>query len=214
MLNDPWTTDWTIFFFANWLAWAPITALFLGRIAVGYPVREFLLFNLVIPALFGIFWMTIFGGAAILGEVSTGGALSAVLSAEGEEGVVYALFDILPLAAIAVPLFILATFISFVTAMDSNTHAIAGVCLKPKRGEQGEGGRDIPVKLFWGVLIGAVSWVMTATNGIDGMRMLVNIGGLPGLLILLGSGAAIIRIMLATWRREGDANIAHHAPRQ
>ena len=49
--NDPWTRDWTIYFFANWLAWAPVTALFLGRIAVGYTVREFLLFNLVLPAL-------------------------------------------------------------------------------------------------------------------------------------------------------------------
>ena len=214
LMNDPWTMDWTVFFFANWLAWAPITALFLGRIAVGYTVREFLLFNLVIPALFGIFWMTIFGGAAILGEVGDQGALTGTLTgalqAQGPEGVVYALFEMLPWAKLMIPLFVIATFISFVTAMDSNTHAIAGVCLKADHhdhtvadlAQRKNAVSDIPIKLFWGVLIGAVSWVMTATNGIDGMRLLVNFGGVPGLFILLCSGAALIRIMVMMRRRQ------------
>lgn len=196
ILRDPWTLDWTVFFFANWLAWAPVTALFLGRIAVGYTVREFIAFNMLLPASFGAAWMTIFGGASIMAEGETAGALSAALSAEGPEAVIYALFGTLPLTGVLVVGFVFATFISFVTAMDSNTHSITGVCLRSDAVEDMEGPTAIGVKLFWGILIGAVSWTMTATNGIDGMRLLVNLGGAPGLFILTGSGVVLLRIML------------------
>lgn len=195
--NDQWTLDWTVFFFANWLAWAPITALFLGRIAVGYTVREFLIFNLALPAFYGMIWMTIFGGGAILINQSTDGALVSALNSEGPEAVIYALIETLPLAGLVAVGFVFATFISFVTAMDSNTHSIAGVSLKPSSPAGLAGKPAIAVKIFWGVLIGAVSWVMTATNGIDGIRMLSNLGGGPGLLILIGCGAAIVKLLFS-----------------
>ena len=194
--NDPWTLNWTVFFFANWLAWAPITALFLGRIAVGYTVREFIGFNLILPALFGVVWMSIFGGSAILAEWETDGALTGVLESNGPESVIYTLLETLPFAAIVSFLFIIVTFISFVTAMDSNTHSIAGVSLRSGSFDDREQ-MALFVKIFWGVLIGAVSWVMTSTNGIDGIRILVNLGGAPGLFILVGSGAVLVKLLIS-----------------
>ena len=192
--GDPWTRDWTVFYFANWLAWAPVTALFLGRIAVGYTVREFVLFNLVAPAVFGGVWMTVFGGAAIAVDGADGGALSAALDARGPEAVIYAMFDALPFSQIVIALFIMLTFISFVTAMDSNTHSIAGVCLKSSKSGERRPAAERWVKIFWGVLVGAVAFIMTSTTGIAGVRMLSNLGGLPGLLILVAMGAVIITL--------------------
>ena len=189
-----WMRDWTVFYFANWLAWAPITALFLGRIAVGYTVREFLAFNLAAPAAFSALWMTIFGGAAI--EANASGALTAALNERGPDAVVYALFDAFPLAALIAAAFIILSFISFVTAMDSNTHSIAAVCLKPAKSRDDERRSAMPVKIFWGTLVGAVAWVMTSTTGIDGVRMLSNLGGAPGLAILIAMGAVIIIIRI------------------
>ena len=199
--GSQWMRDWTVFYFANWLAWAPITALFLGRISVGYTVREFLLFNLAAPAAFGALWMTILGGAAINVDASTGGALTAALNDRGPDAVIYALFDAFPAAAFIATGFIVLTFISFVTAMDSNTHSIAAVCLKPAKSLTDERRSAMLVKIFWGVLVGAVAWVMTSTTGIDGVRMLSNLGGAPGLLILIAMGAVIIA-MRVRWMGE------------
>ncbi len=193
--GDQWTRDWTVFYFANWLAWAPITALFLGRIAVGYTVREFLLFNLVAPAGFGAVWMTVFGGAAIKIDAETNGALVNALESGGPEAVIYALFDALPFTGIVALVFVVLTFISFVTAMDSNTHSITGVCLKPNAPGGQHGKTALFVKVFWGALVGAVAWVMTATTGIDGIRMLSNLGGLPGLFILISMGAVMCSLL-------------------
>ncbi len=202
--GDQWTRDWTVFYFANWLAWAPITALFLGRIAVGYTVREFLLFNLAAPAAFGALWMTVFGGAVIEIDAATGGALTAALNTDGPEAVIYAMFQTLPLTGFIIVGFVAVTFISFVTAMDSNTHSIAGICLKPNAPGGQHGRTALVVKVFWGVLVGAIAWVMTATTGIAGVRMLSNLGGLPGLFILIAMGAVLIALR-AVWFDEVKA---------
>ena len=191
-----WMRSWTVFYFANWMAWAPITSLFLGRIAFGYTVREFVLFSLVAPACFSIIWMTIFSGATLSIEAAQPGVLQAALQSLGPESVIYAVFDFLPFAAGLSLALIFTTYISFVTAMDSNTHSIASVCLRAGRQSDELAGQGQWIKIFWGALIGAVSFIMTATNGIDGIRMLSNLGGAPGVLILLGSIAVLVRLLL------------------
>ncbi len=210
--GDQWTRDWTVFYFANWLAWAPITAMFLGRISIGYTVREFLLFNLAGPAAFGALWMTIFGGAAIEIDAQTGGALTAALNDKGPESVIYTLFEALPLAGLVAVAFVILTFVSFVTAMDSNTHSITGVCLKQNAPGGQHGHTALALKIFWGALMGAVAWVMTSTTGIDGVRMLSNLGGLPGLFILIAMGGVIIRMRLRWFDEIKAASQPAHIP--
>ncbi|MEM9014547.1 MAG: BCCT family transporter [Pseudomonadota bacterium] len=198
--TDGWTRDWTVFYYANWFAWAPVTALFLGRIARGYTVRMFLLMNLVLPALFGGVWMAIFGGSAIMIDQSTGAAITAAVDQNGPEAAIYAVFDALPFANIAAAVFVLAIFISFVTAMDSNTYSMSEICTDDDPDQSPEMLRtERNVKIMWGVLIGAIAWVMTSTTGIDGVRMLSNLGGLPGLFILI----TMIATLIAIWRRLG-----------
>lgn len=194
--TDQWTRDWTVYFFANWLAWAPVTALFLGRISYGYTVREFLLFNLAIPALFSIVWMSILGGTAITFDLANDNLLSTALNNEGPEAVVYAMLSLLPAFKIVGIVFLVAVFISFVTAMDSNTLSIAGLCLKSNENDDAHNKHQIGVKIFWGLLIGSLSFIMTSTTGIDGVRMLSNLGGVPGLFILILSGALLLRLII------------------
>ena len=38
---DQWMADWTLFFWAWWIAWAPFVSLFLARISRGRTLREF-----------------------------------------------------------------------------------------------------------------------------------------------------------------------------
>lgn len=192
--DTKWKNDWTIFQFSSWLAWAPITAMFLGRIAYGYTVREFVLFSLILPALFGLVWMTIFGGAALEIDLQNKGALTDVLNDKGPEAVIYQMLQYFPLTLPVITIFLFTTFISFVTAMDSNTHSIASICAKSETPEQ----NDIYMKVFWGVFIGLVSWIMTATIGVDGVRILAQLGGVIGLFILIGCSAVLVRFIINT----------------
>src|SRR3546814_638081 len=77
-VDGDWHRQWTIFNWANWFAWAPVTALFLGRLAVGYSVRAFNLYNLILPSLFGAVWMTALAGATIALDQQSGDRKSVV----------------------------------------------------------------------------------------------------------------------------------------
>ncbi|MEM6700150.1 MAG: BCCT family transporter, partial [Bacteroidota bacterium] len=126
--DTDWLNGWTVFYWANWLAWTPITALFLGRLSYGYTVRDYIHFNLLFPSLFGCIWMTVFSGTAIqLDMAANGTPLYDVYVEQGEANVMYALFEYLPLAAAMSVLYLLISFLSYVTAADSNTSAMSGI---------------------------------------------------------------------------------------
>jgi len=127
--NTAWLNSWTVFYFANWMAWAPLAALFLGKIARGYTVREYIVVNLIIPACSSILWMTIFGGFALNIEMNNPQLLNRILETLGPEHVLYAVLDFLPLAAFLALLVTLISFLSYVTAADSNMDVIANLCL-------------------------------------------------------------------------------------
>jgi len=190
--NDSWPQWWTNFYWAQWLAWAPVTALFLGRISRGYTVKQFIKTVMVFPSVFAILWMGIFGGSTIFFDDASGGAFRASLEQNGAESVIYMLFDAIPLGEVLIPLFILIAFISYVTAADSNTEAIALLCRGLRADELGTE-KHTGIKVFFGTMIGVVSWSMTSFSGIDGIKMLANLGALPGLIIVLGATAVLIK---------------------
>ena len=192
-LDESWQQSWTIFYLSNWFAWAPIAALFLGRIAVGYTVREFIRFNLIFPSIFACFWMMIFGGSAINLDFRTGGEIFALLSEHGEESVMYRVLNELPGGSWIVIFTLPVIFISYVTAADSNISAMSGVSSIGVNPESPEA--PIFIKIIWGSLIGLTAWVMITSAGIDGIRMLCVLGGFPALFIIILAGAGIFKAL-------------------
>ena len=57
-------TDWTFYYWAFWLAWAPFTGIFIARISKGRTLRQLLLGVLIIPSLGTFFWFSVFGTSA------------------------------------------------------------------------------------------------------------------------------------------------------
>jgi glycine betaine transporter len=190
--NDPWAGWWTIFYWCNWLAWAPISGMFLGRISYGQTIRKSLVVLFILPSLFDIVWMIIFGGAAIKMELTQGNLMKAI--ADGPEFAVYAFFDQYPLAYIIIPIFIICMFLSYVTGSDAYTTTLGGMSttgISPKDPEP-----SIKMKIFWGIIIGTVTWVMITSAGVNGIKMLSNLGGGPALILELMICLALIKVAL------------------
>lgn len=183
-IESDWQQSWTVFYWANWLAWAPVTALFLGQIARGYTVKQFIQFNLFYPALFSGLWMIIFSGTALsFDHILFPGLLNTALQNEGAQSVIYTIFDKLPLSRFISIFFLFIVFISFVTAADSNTSALSSISSHNITQENSEG--DTKVKVIWGLVIGIVAFVMISYSGIDGIKILSIIGGFPILFIMI-----------------------------
>ncbi|TKF27744.1 BCCT family transporter [Vibrio kanaloae] len=190
--NDPWPQWWSAFYWAVWFAWAPITAMFLGKIGRGYTVKEFIQMNLVFPSLFILLWVSVFAGTAVYLDTTTNGSLYTVLNNGGIEQLLYHIMDQLPLSGVTSLFLVLVAFISYVTAADSSTDAIGDLCTKGFTSESDEG-TALPIKILWGLLIGLVAWIMVSTVGIDGVKQLSNLGGLPATLIILACSLTLIR---------------------
>lgn len=188
---DPWPQWWSVFYWAVWFAWAPITAMFLGKIARGYTVKEFIQVSVIYPSSFILLWVSVFSGIAVYLDSESSGALYNVLNQQGVEQLLYYIMDQLPLSAVTSFFLVLVAFISYVTAADSSTDAIGDLCTKDFNADADEKA-SLPIKLIWGVLIGFVAWVMVSTVGIDGVKQLSNLGGLPATIIILACSATLI----------------------
>ena len=175
--NDNWPQSWTTFYWANWMAWAPVAACFLGRVAYGHTVKDIVNYTLIWPALFGIIWMSLFAGSAIYLQINGIADLAGLLSEGNAQAIPYKVLEYFPLAKLIIPFFLFITFISFVTAADSTTNAMASLSTE----EISQNNEEAPlwIKAFWGAGIGVIALVMLKSKGINGIKMLSNLGGAP-----------------------------------
>ncbi|MGO3810547.1 BCCT family transporter [Mesonia sp.] len=57
-------TDWTFYYWAFWLSWAPFTGIFIARISKGRTVRQLIFGSLFLPCFGSFLWFSSFGTSA------------------------------------------------------------------------------------------------------------------------------------------------------
>ncbi len=191
-----WAKGWTVFYWAVWLAWAPVTACFLGRIAYGRTVREFMLVNFVFPSIFAIAWMTIFGGTAMHLQIEAG-QLSQFVENKQESRIAFEMFKSFPLAKTLSVFYMCSAFVCFVTSSDSNVSAMAGISSSGISPDAPEGNPWL--KVVWGTVVGSVAWIMISfsASGVEGVKALSNLGGFPAAILQV---FIIISLSIVVWK--------------
>jgi len=176
--NSNWQKDWTIFYWAWWIAWSPFVGMFIARISKGRTVREFILSVLLVPTLLTFIWLTIFGNTALYQEmVSAYGIVDAV-----NENVAVALFVMLqslPMSFFTSLLGVLLVITFFVTSSDSASLVIDIITA---------GGNTNPPtvqRIFWATTEGLVAIVLLIGGGLIALQTVSIITGLFFAIILL-----------------------------
>lgn len=114
--SEIFLSDWTYYYWAFWLAWAPFTGIFIARISKGRSIRQLILGVLIVPSLGTFLWFTSFGTSAlelINSELVLSTAFNNVFSAT------FVLLDQFPLGFFAVILAILLLLGFLITSVDS-----------------------------------------------------------------------------------------------
>jgi choline-glycine betaine transporter len=189
-VGNGWSGGWTIFFWAWWMAYAPLIGMFLARIAIGRTIRQFILVNIFVPGAFLFIWFTAFGGSAIYYEHFQQAGIMDIINAKGLEVSMYALFQNMPLRSITIPVGIAALGFSFITLADAMTSTIASMTIKNNVDEEA----PQSLKVFWGFLIGGVTIVCLLVSGTVGTQALQSMSIVFALPIFIFGCAVLISI--------------------
>ena len=186
-----WMANWTLFYWAWWIAWSPFVGMFIARISRGRTVREFVLNVLLVPAGFTFLWMTVFGNTAIsldMGEA--GGAISRAVTADLSTALFH-FFEHLPGAGVTSTLAILLVAVFFITSADSGALVIDTIA--------SGGADDTPrwQRLYWCLLLGLVAALLLLAGGLGALQAATLIAALPFAVIMILLAIGLVRQMNA-----------------
>lgn len=188
--SDMWVEWWDTFYLADWLSFSPVIGLFLARISYGRTIREFVLINLIAPALFAVVWFGAFGGFTI--DLMTSGTFDMFnyMTTVGFDGVMLKVAEFLPAGQIIQPVIIITVMLSYITMADSMTSSISLMSLKDNFDVKEA---PLAIKVFWGTLMGALAVIFVMAGGIGGVKTLLAISGFPVLIIMILFYAGIMK---------------------
>ena len=178
---DQWLTGWTLFFWAWWIAWAPFVGLFLARISRGRTIREFVVGTLVVPFIFILVWISIFGNSA-LKIVMGGDTRFGEVAMNTPERAFYSLLAEYPGAPITAAIATFTGLLFYVTSADSGALVMSNFTSRIT-GTETDGPKWL--RVFWAVTTGALTLAMLAVGGIPTLQNATIVMGLPFSVVLL-----------------------------
>ena len=171
-----WMNSWTLFFWAWWIAWSPFVGLFLARISRGRAIREFVTGTLVIPLLFTLTWLSIFGNSALYSVIFDGNTQLATTVLENPAHGFYDLLAQYPGFMFTAGVATITGLLFYVTSADSGALVLGNFTTKFTNIEH-----DSPrwLSVFWAIAIGLLTLAMLMANGVTALQNTTIIMGLP-----------------------------------
>lgn len=197
-----WINDWTIFYWAWWIAWAPFVGIFIARVSKGRTIREFVFGVLLIPSLLGFLWFSTFGGSAIMLEHDGIAKISELATEESLFGVFanYPLSSFLSILA----MILIGTF--FITSADSGTFVLA---MMTTNGSLTPGNK---IKFTWGIMLAVIALVLLYSGGLQALQNTMIVAALPFSIIMALMAISLIKALNQEAKELGIGKIPKRKP--
>ncbi|MDP3967046.1 MAG: choline BCCT transporter BetT [Nocardioides sp.] len=199
-----WMTDWTLFFWAWWIAWASFVGLFLARISRGRTIRQFVAGTLIIPFTYILMWVSIFGNSALDLVRSGGRAFGENTVAAPEEGF-YALLEQYPAFGLVAALATLTALLFYVTSADSAALVMANLTSRLRNPQQDASAAP---RIFWAVATGLLTIAMLSVGGIPALMSATVIMGLPFAFVMVAVMVGLMRALRTEAHRHDGVRAA------
>ena len=177
--DEDFMHDWTAFYWAWWVSWAPIVGMFVARISRGRTVRELVIYSILAPTLFCALWMSVFGGAAISQSLDGYTAVTEAVAKFKQADSLFAMLDPLPLAGILSLVSVILVAVFFVTSADSGALVFDSITAG------GKIDAPLPQRVFWCSLIGLTTIALLIGGGMTALQSTAIIMGLPFTVVLV-----------------------------
>lgn len=185
--------NWTVFYWAWWIAYGPFVGLFVTRISRGRRLRDIILGMLSFGTLgAGIFFMVL-GNYALHLDLAGLVDVTGLMAKAGEAEAIAAVIGSLPFAKLALAVFTLVAIVLLATTYDSASYTLASVST-----QRLEAGRN-PARwnrLFWACALGIVPiTLMFVEGGIKVVLSATIIVSLPLLAVGVLLAVSLMRML-------------------
>lgn len=197
------TQDWTVFYYAWFVAYAPFMSLFIAKISRGRTVREVVLGPVIVASLgCGCFYL-VFGNFGLYLQMT--GQLDVVTMVKTVKGAtaIMAIADFIPLASLYKVVFGAVTAISMATTFDAVSFALAATTTLKLTPEEEPARWN---RLFWAVSLGMVpTGIMLIDGPLSVLQTASIVVGLPVLGVVWIGVAAFLKEYRCTGWVEHDS---------
>ena len=172
--------EWTIFYWAWWVAFGPLVGLFIARISRGRSLRQVILGMLLFGTLGTWLFYMILGGFAMNLELSGEFAVLQSMNSVGHADTAIAVVKNLPLETFMIFIFCLITIIFVTTSYDSMSYVISYHVLKTSSENREP---DKKLRLFWALILGILPAALVIYSDHSVALDIILITSLPLMLI-------------------------------
>ena len=197
--NETWAADWIIQIFAGFLTYAPVVGMFLARMAKGRTIRTFMLVQLLVPSIFCVIWIGIFGGQTIYLQTSGTMDVWSAVNNLGMQATVFQILSTLPMAKVIIVLFLITIVLSFCTLADPMSSVAATLSVD---GLSVEDEAPKKQKILVGCLLGGTAYTLVATGGIDAVKGMFTFVGLLQSAVFIMCVIALFRMGKRCFKEE------------
>jgi len=192
-----WVRDWTVFYWAWAIAWAPFVGAFIARVSRGRTIREFIVGVLIVPPAIACVWIAAFGGMALHEDLRHAAGIAAIVDNDVALAL-FALYRHLPLENLLSMLSILLIFTFLVTSADSATYVLAGMT----SGNQVN--PPLAAKTVWGILMSVIAAVLLTAGGLASLQTASLVAALPFTVLLIVLMLVLVRMLRDELRPASD----------
>ena len=180
-----WMQNWTVFFWAWGISWAPYVGSFLAKISRGRTIREYVFGVLVVPSLATIVWFSVLGGTSLNLQLS-GVRDIAAAAGQSAQSALFEVLEAFPLSSVTSLAVIILAAVFFVSGAD------AGAIVLGTFSSKGDPEPKKWITVAWGLLVGLVALMLLIVGGLDALQWGAIVVASPFVLLLIAMSVALV----------------------
>ena len=182
--------DWTVFYWAWWVAVGPFMGIFVARISEGRTIRQIVLGMLGWGSLGCAVYYAILGNHALHLELNGILDVTGIVAAEGDPAAIVAVIASLPAGKVVLGIFCVASLVFLATTYDSAAYSLASSAStalahdeEPERWH----------RMFWAFALAILPLALMRIGGLDPMRTASLLASIPLLVVFAVMAVSLVR---------------------
>ena len=189
--------DWTIFYWAWWLAFAPSVGLFIARISRGRTIREMIIGSMFFGTLGCFLFFMCLGNFGLYLQLSGELDVLQILNSESPTAAIFAILGQLPMRYLVIGTYTVLAVIFTATTFDSISYILAAVVQRKIDDEPMRWNR-----LFWAFALSFMPITLLLLGGLETLQTASIVGGAPLLIVALLLCMSMVKVARYDLRRQ------------